>query len=291
MDDSSGMIAWAIECFQRGIIGLDDTGGLELNWGDPSLVTTLLEKIVWRKGFGDLLADGIQRACRKVARGSEKYAIHIKGLTTMDPLRTIIGTMLGEATSPRGGEHLRGAIGAADYRAIGEEGESLYGVASEPFGYEGKPELVVYFERLSAVANACNMCYFSSKWISPYLLDIKDYSELLSAATGWDLNEKRLVEIADRIVNVEKAFNVREGFTRRDDSLPTRFFKEPVPTGPRKGAYVEKEKFDDMLDKYYTLRGWDEKDGLQLEGTLRRLGLEEIISELKAEGKLVPQDK
>lgn len=289
MDDASGVIAWSIECFQRGIIGLDKTDGLKLNWNDPHIVLRLLENIVQRKGFGDILAEGLQRASQRIGKGSKKYAMHIKGLTVMDALRSYKGWMLGEAVSPRGAEHLRGAVGVVEQIEISKEiMEKEYGLSSSccnPHTYTEKPELVIFFERLSAIVNSLNLCYFTSKWTSPFLLGFKDYAELVSAATGWNFNEKKLLKIADRISNIEKAFNIREGWKRTDDNLPARFFKEPVHTGPMKGEYIDKKKFEKMLDKYYELRGWDEK-GLPLEETLNGLGLQEVIAQLKATEKI-----
>ncbi len=293
IDDSSGLISWAIECFKKGIINLDDTDGLTLDWGDPSLVMSLLEKITVRKGFGNILAEGIKRASNRVGKESEKYAIHIKGLTVMDALRTFKGWMFGEVVSPRGAEHLRGTIGGVEEVAMSRDaGEEFFGVstAGDPSAYEGKVELVIYFERLSAIVNALNMCYFTSKWSSPSLLDIKDYAELFSAATGWDFSENDLVKVADRIINVEKAFNVREGLTRKDDTLPARFFEEPVPSGPMKGAYIEEGILNAMLDKYYKIRGWSERDGLQTEETLKELELGEISDKLKLGVNMISTD-
>lgn len=288
MDDASGLIAWGIECYQRGIIGLDKTGGLELNWSDPDTVMLLLENIVYRKGFGNILADGLQRASRRIGKGSRKYAMHIKGLTVMDALRSYKGWMLGEAVSPRGAEHLRGAVGVVEQVEFSKEiMKKEYGLSSycNPSTYTDKPELVIFFERLSAIVNSLNLCYFTSKWTSPFLLGFKDYAELVSAATGWNFNEKKLLKIADRISNIEKAFNIREGWKRTDDNLPVRFFKEPVHTGPMKGEYIDKKKFKKMLDKYYELRGWDEK-GLPLDETLNDLGLQEVVAQLKTTERL-----
>ncbi|MFQ6075394.1 MAG: aldehyde ferredoxin oxidoreductase family protein [Candidatus Bathyarchaeia archaeon] len=287
VDIVAGVIAWAMECYQRGILTKRDTDGLRLEWGNYRAVLELMKKIAFRDGFGDLLAEGCKRASEIVGRGSEKYAIHIKGQDLYEPLRTAMGWALGTIVSPRGGGHLRGAPACEFTEISPEDGEKFFGVptAGNRKTYEGKAKLVAWFESFKAVVDSLGLCYFLTQWTDPYLLNPGDLAELFSAATGKNITVSRLLEIGERIHNVEKAFNVREGMTRRDDYPPERFF-EPIKSGPGKGQRLHRENYEKMLSDYYVLRGWDAGTGLPTKAKLEELGLLDVVEELGKIGKL-----
>jgi aldehyde:ferredoxin oxidoreductase len=147
--------------------------------------------------------------------------------------------------------------------------------------YEGKAQMCIYNENLKGVLDSLGVCVFQTIYAGGlHYTDLSELAELLTAATGRALSVSQLTLIGERIHNIEKAFNAREGITRKDDYPPQRFF-EPIPSGPGKGECWDREKLDRLLDEYYTLRGWDAVTGLPKRSTLRRLGLQAIADELK----------
>jgi aldehyde:ferredoxin oxidoreductase len=289
IDATSVEISWAMECYERGILTKEDTDALDLSWGNYEAVTELVRRIAYRKGrFANALAEGVKRASERIGRGSEKYAMHVKGQDLFEDARSGLGWALGLATTLRGGTHTKGAPLAEFAKMNSETAERIYGAstAGEPWVYEGKGRLVVYTERTNAVLDSLGLCLFVSSWMSPALLGPDECAELVNAATGWKLSGKDLLTFGERIYNVEKAFNVREaGFARKDDMLPTRFF-EPIPTGPLEGNRIERVKFETMLDEYYSEHNWDVETGLQTRDCLTNLGLQSIRDELARTGKL-----
>lgn len=287
VDNTSGAIAWAMECYQRGILSKEDLDGFDLEWGNYEAVHELIRKIAMREGVGDLLAEGSKRAADKVGKGSQKYAMHMKGQDLYEPLRTAKGWGFGVILSPRGGGHLRGAPLTEFAEVSSEEGEKFFGVptAGDREAYEGKAKLVIYFENFKAIVDAVNICYNLTQWVSPYLTNLEDISRLLTAATGFQITAKELMEIGERIHNIEKAFNVRAGMKREDDVPPKRFF-EPIDSGPGKGERLEEEKFERTIDEYYELRGWNKETGLPTKQKLSEVGLDEIADGLEERGKL-----
>lgn len=287
VDNTAGVIAWAMECYEKGILGKDDVDGLELNWGNYEAVFELIRKITHREGIGDLLAEGSKRASEIIGKGSEKYSMNIKGQELYEILRPTIGWALGVILSPRGSGHLRGAFTTETKGISPEEGEKFFGVptAGDRKTYDGKAKLVIYFENFKAVVDAMNLCYFFTQWISPHIINPEDISKLFTTATGLPMTAKELMKVGERIHNIEKAFNVREGITRKDDAPPERFF-EPIKSGPGKGERLEKEKLARALDEYYELRGWDVDTGLPKRAKLEELGLAEVAEELRKLGKL-----
>ncbi|MEM2897078.1 MAG: aldehyde ferredoxin oxidoreductase family protein [Candidatus Bathyarchaeia archaeon] len=282
VDTTSGVIAWAMECYEKGIFNKKDADGLELKWGNYEVVLELIKKIAHRDGFGDLLAEGSWRASKIVGKGSEKYSMTIKGQELYEGLRTAKAWALGSIVSTRGCCHLRGSPAIEQRELTREEGEKFFGIptAGNRKAYEGKAKLVIFFENFKAIVDCMGICYPLTQWSSPYLIDLKDLSELYSTATGKSLKPEKLLRIGERIQNVEKAFNVREGMTRKDDKPPQRFF-EPIKSVPGKGERLEKKKFEKMLSEYYALRCWEVETGLPRERKLRELGLESVAEELK----------
>ncbi|MHA1781561.1 MAG: aldehyde ferredoxin oxidoreductase family protein [Candidatus Thorarchaeota archaeon] len=269
-------IGFAIEAFEKGIITEADTGGLNLQWNDSALVIQLLEMIGKREGFGDLLAEGSREAARRIGKGAEKYAMHVKGLEISgQDGRTHRSIGLSHATGARGADHLRSLV-TVDQLGYEE-------VAAKRWGHDKLPEIInPYTEKYKATAvvetentycirDTLIVCWYSVSWPPIFWMD--DFAEMLPLATGITEfgSTERLTEIAERQVTLKRLFNAREGLSRKDDQLPERFLKEPMPEGPGKGQVVH---LDPMLDDYYRLRGWDLETGLPTDDTIRRLSLQ-----------------
>ena len=284
IDNSGGTIAWAFECFEKGILTKEDTDGLELNWGDHGVVIRLLEKMATREGFGDIIAEGSKRASEIIGRGSGKYSVHIKGQDLMEPMRSCKGWALGVAVADRGGTHTRGAPETDFLRTPGEIGEKAWGVPTtdKPNAYEYKPKLVVYFEKMHALSDSLGLCTILSCWEGADLPDHNDYARLYSLATGWDINGEQILHIAERIHTVGKLFNMSHArFSRADDYPPQRLMNEPIKSGPLAGEKLDKEDWDKMLDEYYELHGWDKKTSYPGKSVLKKLQLPEHLLEIE----------
>jgi aldehyde:ferredoxin oxidoreductase len=261
-----------MELYDRGILSRADTGGLSLTWGDAEAMETMIRRIARREGLGDVLAEGVQRAAQIIGRGAEQYAFHSKGLemTAYDP-RGAMGTALGYAVSSRGAD-FTSVYAVPEYRWNAEQGRAVFGSerAVDRFSTEGKGALVRRSMIVSAVLDSLGLCKV------PILSVLGDYSleneaSLISAITGWPLSAEELMLIGERILNLERLFNQRQGATRADDDLPDRFTEEPLPNGPAQGGTVDIEP---MIQDFYAAMGWD-ADGRPTPGKLRELGLQQ----------------
>jgi len=271
------VIGFAMECYQRGILTKEDLNGLELEWGNVDAVLKLIKMIAFREGIGNILAEGVKRASEIIGKGSEKYAMHTKGLEIIagDP-RGQFGFALGYAVSSRGGDHLM-ALPVFEYMGEKEIAIELFGSeeASNRFGVKGKGRLVKWQEDLYCAINSlgvCNRTYID--WKSSYNTIFKLIEELLKlyyAITGIKLTKDELFLVGERIVNMERMFNVKEGITRKDDNLPRRHLEEPFKEGNSAGKVVP---LNPMLDEYYEARGWDVKTGIPLKDKIKQLQIE-----------------
>ena len=270
----SEVIAWAMECYQRGLISREEADGLDLTWGHGETILALIHRVAHREGFGDLLADGVRQAARRLGRGSEEIALHGKGLELFQAdVRSIKAYGLGNAVSSRGADHLRSEPWF-EFSNDPEEGIRRYGIPETAFRleYKGKGLVVKHFEEMAAISDATGVC--KNTYNNMEVLDWEGTAELLQATTSWDLDGEAVRQIGERIVNLERLFIAREGITRRDDTLPRRFLEEPLPegSGPSTGSVLELEP---MLDEYYRARGWDVATGWPTKEKLRELGLHE----------------
>lgn len=291
--DCSAAIGFAMECYERGLLTDDQTDGLRLEWGNQDTIPRLIELIARREGIGDLLAGGLADIPARVGEGAEDYMIHTKGMTFAgrDP-RSSKGWGLSYAVSSRGACHIRAFVPESmpdhGWDASVQPVLDKYQDPKNPLTEEGKPELVVWYENLLAFKNCLEICLFASDpWM--FAEEAEQFSmvgmvaRLCNATTGLDLTEEDVLTIGERIINVERAFNVREGLTRADDTLPKRMRKEPMPDGFAKGEVVDLEP---MLDEYYRFRGWDVPTGLPTREKLEALSLGDIADDLAALGKL-----
>jgi aldehyde:ferredoxin oxidoreductase len=261
-------VAWAFECYEKGILTERDTGGLQLTWGNHEVLVTLIHQMAYRQGLGDILAEGVMRASEMIGRGSQDLAVSMKGQDLYEDMRIPKGYALGAALSTRGGGHCSGS-------PIVEFSSGRF----SPVTYEGKAELVAYFERFHSVLNSLGVCFFVTVWEGPDLLDEEDLAGLVRAGTGWDVEASELMETGERIHTLERLSNaVYAGFDRKNDYPPERFFCEPIKSGPYRGEVMRREEFDRMLDKNYEIHGWNEQ-GLPRGDTLEKLGLTQLIKD------------
>lgn len=281
--ETTTLIAFATECFEKGILSRKDTDGLDLQWGDAKAAHTLIEKILHKEGIGAVLAEGVKRAAEAIGKGAEELAMQTKGQTFAgrDP-RTSKGWGLGYAVASRGGCHVRAHLPEAyapdTWDASVQSILAKYEDPTSPHTEEGKGELVKWHEDLVAVKNSIQVCLFA---LYPWMIQTHSVPDALSefyyGVTGIRLTEKQLLLTGERIVNIERAFNIREGLTRKDDTLPERFLKDPYPDGPAKGQIVDLKK---MLQDYYRFRDWDETTGFPYRRKLMELGLNDVAEDL-----------
>ena len=267
-------IGFAMELYEKGIISKKDTGGLELNFGNHEAMVALLRMMAYREGIGDLLADGTRVAAKKIGKGSEKYAMHVKGLEL--PAYDVRGAKahgLNYATAYPGADHNRGYAF-----------QEIFGIpvpkAVDRFAVEGKGELTKWNQDTRAVTCDCaTMCAFLLDMAVPAIAT-QNTANLMEAVTGLKFTAEQVYQVGERLNNLARAFNLREGFTRADDTLPERLMTEPLKAGASKGHFISKDDLKQMLDEYYTARGWDVATGSPTREKLVELGLEYVADEL-----------
>lgn len=269
----------AMEWYEKRLITSKDTGGYELTWGNAETVIALIHQTARREGFGNLLAEGALRAAKAVGQGAEKYIVlHSKGMTYgEDDIRAIKGYALSVATSTRGADHLRGMPGFEMIPTVTtpEMLEKRFGSVEAGISNSyNKAPLVVYVQDLATVTDCLEICKYSTEFQGE-ALNMADLAALFSLATGVTMDEKVITAAAQRIYNVERAFLVREGMSRKDDVIGGKFGSEPIIGGPSAGERIHPGQFDRLLDEYYELRGWD-ADGIPTADTLTALGLTDI---------------
>ncbi|MEE9192568.1 MAG: aldehyde ferredoxin oxidoreductase family protein [Candidatus Aerophobetes bacterium] len=259
---AGNIIGFAMECYERGIITREDTGGIDLRFGNHQAMIQMLRNIAVGEGLGEVLAKGVRRAAEIIGKDAERYAMQVKGLEMAgyDP-RGAKGMGISFATSPRGGCHERGLVTRETFGSL---------PPIDRFSLEGKGKVVMEVQDEMTVLDSLGICVFP---LHNGGMDIFDVADLFSSATGIKLDSDQVMKAGERIWNVERMFNLREGFGRKDDTLPERFLKEPMPEGPSKGHVVE---LNQLLADYYSERGWD-KEGKPVPGKLEELGLQGLF--------------
>ncbi len=257
-------IAWAMELYQRGIIDQQTTGGLELTWGNYPVIEQLLFMTAKRQGFGNTIAV----SSRAVEQGKYpvealNYCMASKGLFQSDPhdARILKAFALGLAVATRGMDHLRNRATLEINARINDDATfktALYGgtVSAEPTSYEGKEFAVRRCENTFAVGDAIGMCRFNTKLFnSPSTPDLVDFATQLSELTGLSFNEEQLDEIGRNITGLERMINFRLGLREDDDTLPARWFDEPIKAGPFQGERIDRQQFSALKQRFYQLTG------------------------------------
>ncbi len=268
------IIGWAMELYQRGLID-DSMTGAPLHWGDYETVHALIEDIAYRRGFGDKLAESSQavHAERSAVLSLPKnrsifppeardYLIAVKNLPQSDPhdVRYFKGFALGIAVASRGADHLRNRPTLEVFKLPDEARAKVYGRANDPdpTGYKDKGLIIAWGDDMFAVSDCLGVCRFVTRGFnSPHLLGYEEFCELISAATGFEYTPETLRAVGRRTLDTERLINADFGLTRADDTLPKRYFDEPMPARQTKGHHVDRAQFQNMLDEYYAERGWD----------------------------------
>jgi aldehyde:ferredoxin oxidoreductase len=258
-------IGFLMECFEKGLLTLTDTDGIELRFGSGDAVVTAIEKAGKGEGaLGQLVANGVREASKKIGQGSDKFAVHVKGLevSSYDPRRAH-GMALAYARADRGACHVRPATHGMEVLGLPK--------SIDPFTIEGKPEMVKRGTEMGNILwDATGLCKFAAWAISP-----QSGLALVNAVTGFEINGmKEFALMGERVNNIIRLFNIREGMTADEETLPDRILKEAHKEGPAAGI-VLMDNFIEMKRRYYEICGWDEK-GVPTEAKLRELGLHNL---------------
>ncbi len=275
-----GAIAWAMECWEKGLLTKEDTNGLILDWGDQELINNLIRMISLREGFGNILAEGSHRAAEILGRGHD-YSISVKGhdMSQDDPRGLGFAFGIGFATGRRGGDHLQGLpcleLTGAFYPGLVER---ILGTkeAEDRLSTVKKPEMERYSEDLKAVGDSLTQCTFTHSW--SFAVQPEDMARMLSAATGIDFDAADLLKTGGRIIHLERAYWNRLLVGRLEDRCPKRFTQEPMPDGPNKGMRFPESE---LIPRYYEVRGWDKETGFPRPEVLMDYGLENVASDLE----------
>jgi aldehyde:ferredoxin oxidoreductase len=265
---TSMCVAWAMECYEKGIFTKADTGGIDLRWGNADAMIELTEQIGKREGLGALLAKGTREAARIIGKGSERFTIENKGVEWPGhTCRPFPGAAVGYATGPRGGSH-------HDIRPTLEKS----GVVDRKV-LDGKGAMAAEVNHWLILADSALVCHLGEPIWGPAKIS-GNLIEALNVVTGRSLDYQQARKIAERQWNIIRCFAAREGFTRKDDRLPIRFMEEPVPEGPMQGSVVSRETLERLKDDYYAYRGWDPKTGNPTKEKLSELGLEFAVKDV-----------
>ncbi len=264
-------IGWAMEAYEKGLLTKEDTDGLDLKFGNVEVAAEALRRMAYREGkLGELLADGVREASHRLGKDSDKFAIHVKGLELPAyDIRGIKGMALAIAVSYRGACHLTAGVYGTELVGKWWKFDGI-----DRFSAKGKGFEVKFHEDLMQVYDATGLCKFSR-----HMFFLEGIPELLKAVTGIEFTNADLMTVGERIYNIARAFNVREGFSRKDDVLPYRITHEPIPKGKSEGSYVTEEELQYMLDEYYMARGWS-LEGAPTRAKLVSLDLDDIAEDI-----------
>jgi aldehyde:ferredoxin oxidoreductase len=260
LNESSWLMGFAIECYEKGLITNRDTDGLKLNWGNTEAVMGMLKKIASREGFGGVLAEGLMRAAQKLGPEAEKIGVyHIKG------------------NAPRGHDHRARWVEMLDVATSNTGTLETGGLRPEdPFSWEQVSTEVAKKKGIRTYVDALSVCMISTNTMGG--LDFEPLVDMMNAITGWDFTPEDAQHVGLRIVNLMRAFNIRHGVTPNVEYPSARYRSVPVD-GPAKGQNVALH-WEDMLDNYYRTMGWDRDSGKPLPETLEKLELTHLIPDL-----------
>jgi aldehyde:ferredoxin oxidoreductase len=262
---SAGLtISFVMECYEKGFLNSNDLDGIDLRFGNDRAMLTMIERIAMRKGFGNKMAEGTKELAKIIGKGSEKFAMHAKGLEL-------------------GGYDPRGSKGQGLTYAIGNRGGCHHtnGLASRSelpesrLEYKGKGRFVKKLSSEQIILDSAVLCSFGK---SAFQLDL--LAKLFTAVTGVEYDLDMLEEIGCRVNTLERAYNTELGITRKDDVLPRRILEDPLPGGLAKGEILKPEGLEQMKDEYYNELGWDIATGIPTKSTLERLGMPDVAERL-----------
>ena len=276
--DTGMTIAFAMECYENGIIDKTDTDGIDLCFGNGEAALQMITKIALRDGFGAILAEGSWRASRKIGKGAEKFALTVKKQSfAMHEPRGKNNIAFAYATSPTGADHIEaahdmpfqeGGWAVGDLYPVG----ILKGVPARDLS-PNKVRWYVYNQHIYSLLNTLCLCFFTAG--PARLYSLKQVVEIVESATGWESSLFELMSLGERTTTLARMVLAREGFTREDDMLPDRLF-QPLEGGSLKGQYLDREKFEKALDYYYEMMGWDISTGMPRDARLYQLNIADL---------------
>lgn len=279
---SAGIVAsWAIECYEKGIFTKEDIGR-DVKFGDLDSIIYLLDLMGKREGLGDLLAEGVKVASEKVGKGSDKFAIHVKGVEwTGYESRNAPGMMLGYMTADIGAHHGRCWVLGNDVAGSAEAG-SVHDLISGGAKADKLPKakrkgvsgIVINSQHLRPAFDLLGTCRLQYMELG---FEVDYYEKFYYTITGKKIKWEDIIKVSEKVWNLNRCFNIREieGYGRSYDYPPARFYEEPIPNGPNEGHFITLEEIELMLDEYYDTRGWD-KNGIPTKEKLVELGLEDV---------------
>jgi aldehyde:ferredoxin oxidoreductase len=265
-------IAFAIECFENGILTKTDTDGIELTWGNSRAIIDVLKKICMREGIGDILAEGAMRASAEIGKGSEKFAMHVGGeMVPMHDPRCTPGWGATYVSDPAPARHVRGGTAFVESGPVNESLYQALGLPTkvEKYNPEGKGQMHAVLAGWQHLINSSGMCLFGADALAFSLIDF------MKAVTGWDLSYDELINTGQRISTILHGFNLREGFKPSDFTIPPRVAgNPPLKAGPLKGITVD---IDNLKRQYYEAMGFDVETGEISKERIDALGLQDVL--------------
>lgn len=285
------LISWAMELYEKGILTDKDTDGLELTWGNDDAVIDMIHHICLRDTkLGDILAEGGRPAAAKIGKGSEKYLVDVKGMQNLhSDERATPALALNIATASRGSDHLRSRPASDLYHLPEPVLRQIYGqpvpydgpLTSDFRDYEGKPWMVYWQENTYQAVDCLGICKYHTTFLGATLPNYEEWSRLLKLNVDMDMSPIEIWNVARRCNMIERMFNVREGFSRKDDMLVDRYFDEPTTLGTPgiRGRTIDRDKFKEMIDELYKYEGYDE-NGIPTPEVLKELGIDNEPSHL-----------
>jgi len=272
---TGGTIAFAMECFERGLLTIENTNGLDLTWGNYEVVIKCIKLIAQKKNFGKVLALGTAKLAERIGQGSQDFAIQVKGLDAghHEP-RTMAGFGLGFMINPHGADHCCNVLDLKFESDFGIASRNYLGFLDQMSGTYVGPQKVALFriEHFKQVIYdsllVCHLAYVP--------VNFEEIAALTMAVTGWETSSAELLRIAERILTMARLFNIREGFTAKDDRLPERYYQAKRDGILSKNATLFKEKMEKAKEYYYMLMGWD-FNGIPYQSKIEELGIKELF--------------
>ncbi|SPF50504.1 putative Tungsten-containing aldehyde ferredoxin oxidoreductase [Syntrophobacter sp. SbD1] len=284
--ETSATIGLLMELYHDGIITAKETDGVAMERGSKEAILSTIRKIAGREGIGDVLAEGQMAAAKQFGPDAVEKVDQVKGLAPHGyEFRAFKGTGLMQAVGHRGDPlPLRGSLLEVDWHHAPEwfqsVGKEQFGSeeAAIPTSYIGKAKSTIISEHMERVPDSLGIC----KWLYNLFIynDVKMATRLFGMVTGKDWEIEQMMEAGERVRNLERMFDVRQGLRRVDDSLPKKFFEVPLSKGKYKGEVMDREKFEQMKDEYYELRGWNKESGVPTRAKLEELGLRDVADEV-----------
>lgn len=300
IEGAAAMVAFSIDIYQRGILTKEDTGGMHLDWKDANVAFSLIDKIVRREGIGDVLGNGIYEAARQIGKGAEDYAYTTRKqdmvLYNFNRISTVMAVAMSDKSDftrfdntifnyvwPSYSKEQKEAYIKSGFYSYPREYDKYLMSEYDPSGtnYEPLLQIMIRDEETYALADSTGICYFWLLfWFLPPINNRQLVADLISSATGLDIDEAGATAAAKRIVNLVRSYNVREGIRRKDDAFPEVFFNKPPSYGYKMPA---QDRFNTWVDRWYEVRGWN-AEGIPTKKTLGELGLGDVAVDLGKRG-------